>query len=102
MTFQPVSPPCLSLQSFARSQSFARRHQARAARRVIMTNRTAPLTLLRHTGQGARGCGLEKPGKTAEIESKGASGVAAQPARKRLALGAFRPCTPKGLRKSAR
>src|SRR3954468_20390150 len=36
---------------------------------------------------------------TGTNESKRASGVAAQPARKRLALGARLPCTPKGLAK---
>src|SRR3954451_22887076 len=65
--------------------------------RLSAANRTGPATLPRHTGQGARVWG--KPGRTAEIESKGASGVAAQPARKRLALGALYRCTPKGLAK---
>src|SRR3954470_764693 len=73
--------------------------QIHATRWDIATNRTEPATLPRHTGQGARVCGLGKPGRAAEIESKGASGVAAQPARKRLTLGALSRCTPKGLAK---
>ena len=39
---------------------------------------------------------------TGTNESKGASGVAAQPARKRLASGTLRPWQERGLRKSAR
>src|SRR3954452_5445838 len=41
-----------------------------ASLRDIGANRTGPATLPRHTGHGARGCGLEKPdkaGRTAEI-----------------------------------
>src|SRR4051794_7565846 len=66
-----------------------------ACLRDIAANRTGPTTLPRHTGQGARVWG--KPGRTAEIESKGASGVAAQPARKQPRLGALRPWQETGL-----
>src|SRR4051795_8614850 len=83
----------------SRSQRRAACQSLAACLRDIATNRTEPATLPRHTGQGARVCGLGKPGRAAEIESKGASGVAAQPARKRLALGAPCRCTPKGLAK---
>src|SRR4051794_23105326 len=89
----PWRPGCRVSRSHRRAlcQSFA------ACLRLSAANRTGPAMLPRHTGQGARVCG--KPGRTAEIESKGASGVAAQPARKRLTLGALCRCTPKGLAK---
>src|SRR3954447_25575009 len=83
----------------SRSQARALCQSCAACLRDIAANRTGPATLPRHTGQGARVCG--KPGRTAEIESKGASGVAAQPARKRLALGTVCPWQDQGLRKFA-
>src|SRR4051794_17258470 len=90
-------PPCRPGWRVSRSQRRAACQSFAAALRDIVANRTGPATLPRHTGQGA-GVWV-KPGRTAEIESKRASGVAAQPARKRLALGALRLCTPKGLAK---
>src|SRR4051812_45696577 len=92
-------PPCRSGWRVSRSQVRALCQSWAAALRVIGANRTGPATEPRHTGQGAWVCGLGKPGRTVEIESKGASGVAAQPARKRLALGALRPWQESGLAK---
>src|SRR4051794_17218973 len=92
-----MMPPCRSGRRVSRSQARALCQSCTACLRDIAANRTGPATLPRHTGQGARVWG--KPGRTAEIECKGASGVAAQPARKRLTLGALRQCTPKGLAK---
>src|SRR4051812_43296183 len=92
-----MMPPCRPGRRVSRSHRRAACQSFAACLRDIAANRTGPATLLRHTGQGARVCG--KPGRTAEIESKGASGVAAQPARKRLTLGTLRLCTPKGLAK---
>src|SRR3954470_6547944 len=97
-----MMPPCRPGWRVSRSQRRAACHRRAACLRDTGMNRTEPATLLRHTGHGARGCGLGKPGsagRTAKIESKGASGVAAQPARKRLILGALCRCTPKGLAK---
>src|SRR3954464_14558313 len=96
-----MTPPCRLRWRVSRSQARALCQSAAAALRVIAANRTGPMTLPRHTGQGARVCGLGKPGRTAEIESKGASGVALHPAWKRLALGALRPWQEQGLRKIA-
>src|SRR3954454_25042156 len=92
-----MTPPCRPGWRVSRSQARALCQSRAACLRDIAANRTGPATLPRHTGQGAR-VG-EKPGRTAEIESKGASGVAAQPPRKRLILGALCRCTPKGLAK---
>src|SRR4051812_30188479 len=92
-----MTPPCRPCCRVSRSQARALCQSAAAALRVIGANRTGPAMEPRQTGQGAREGG--KPDRRAEIESKRASGVAAQPARKRLALGAPRRCTPKGLAK---
>src|SRR3954452_5528552 len=92
-----MMPPCRPGWRVSRSHLRALCQSCAAALRDIAANRTGPATLPRHTGQGAEVDG--KPGRTAEIESKGASGVAAQPARKRLTLGALCRCTPKGLAK---
>src|SRR3954467_15570095 len=94
---RPMTPPCRPGRRVSRSHRRALCQSFAACLRDITANRTGLATLLRHTGQGARI--WEKPGRTREIESKGASGVAAQPAWKRLILGA--PCryTPKGLAK---
>src|SRR3954452_23581827 len=90
-------PPCRPGWRVSRSQRRALCQSWAACLRDIVANRTWPATLPRQTGHGARVCG--KPGRTAEIESKRASGVAAQPARKRLILGTLHQCTPKGLAK---
>src|SRR3954451_22524306 len=90
-------PPCRPLRRVSRSQRRPACQSFAACLRDIAANLTGPATEPRHTGQGARVWG--KLGKTDEIESKGASGVAAQPARKRLTLGAPCRCTPKGLAK---
>src|SRR3954454_6501924 len=92
-----MTPPCRPGWRVSRSQRRALCQSWAACLRDIEANRTGPAMLPRHTGQGARIWG--KPGRTGEIESKGVSGVAAQPARKRLILGAPRRCTPKGLAK---
>src|SRR3954469_7476838 len=92
-----MMPPCRPGRRVSRSHRRALCQSFAACLRDIAANRTGPATLLRHTGQGARV--WEKPDRTTEIESKGASGVAAQPARKRLTLGALCRCTPKGLAK---
>src|SRR3954452_20285642 len=92
-----MMPPCRPGWRVSRSHLRALCQSCAACLRDIAANRTGPATLPRHTGQGARVWG--KPGRTAEIESKGASEVAAQPAWKRLTLGALRRCTPKGLAK---
>src|SRR3954453_23347208 len=94
-----MMPPCRPGWRVSRSQRRALCQSFAACLQDSAANRTGPATLPRHTGQGARV--WEKPGRMAEIESKGASGVAAQPARKRLNLGALYRCTPKGLRKLA-
>src|SRR5689334_13881738 len=91
-----MMPPCRPGWRVLRSQARALCQSAAAALRVIGANRTGPATEPRHTGHGARVCDLGKPGRTAEIESKGASGVAAQPAQKRLALGALHPWQESG------
>ena len=70
--------------------------------RDIATNCTSPATLLRHTGQGARECGIGKPGRagrTAEIERKFCLRGAAAPARKQLAADAILPWQESGLAK---
>src|SRR3954469_13360930 len=92
-----MMPPCRPGRRVSRSHRRALCQSFAACLRDIAANRTGPATLLRHTGQGARV--WEKPDRTTEIESKGASGVAAQPARKRLILGALCRYTPKGLAK---
>src|SRR3954468_6648917 len=92
-----MTPPCRPGRRVSRSHRRALCQSFAACLRDIAANRTGPATLLRHTGQGARV--WEKPGRTTEIESKGASGVAAQPARKRLILGVLCRYTPKGLAK---
>src|SRR3954471_17608385 len=97
-----MMPPCRSGWRVSRSQARALCQSWAACLRDTGANRTGPVTLPRHTGQGARVGGSGKcgrAGRTAEIESKGASGVAAQPARKRLILGTLFRCTPKGLAK---
>src|SRR3954451_16580752 len=93
-------PPCRPGWRVLRSQARALCQSAAAALRVMGANRTGPATLSRHTGHGAFFCATEKPGNAGEavkVERKIASGVAAQPARKRLALGTLYRCTPKGL-----
>src|SRR3954447_14336247 len=90
-------PPCRPGWRVSRSQRRAACQSLAACLRDIAANRTEPATLPRHTGQAARDGG--KPGRTAEIESKGASGVAAQPARKRPRLGALRLWQETGLAK---
>src|SRR4051795_7832122 len=92
-----MTPPCRPGRRVSRSHRRALCQSFAACLRLSAANRTGPATLPRHTGHGARVWG--KPGRTAEIESKEASGVAAQPARKRLTLGALCRCTPKGLAK---
>src|SRR3954469_22749155 len=92
-----MMPPCRPLRRVSRSHLRAACQSFAACLRRIAAYRTGPATEPRHTGHGARVWG--KPGRTAEIESKGASGVAAQPAWKRLILGTPRRCTPKGLAK---
>src|SRR3954471_11993088 len=92
-----MMPPWRPGWRVSRSQRRAACQSLAACLRDIATNRTEPATLPRHTGQGARVCGLGKPGRAAEIESKGASGVAAQPARKCLARSALRPWQELGL-----
>src|SRR5215210_3133840 len=94
-----MMPPCRPGWRVSRSQRRALCQSWAACLRDIAANRTGPATLPRHTGQGGGDCRFGKPGRAAEIESKGASGVAAQPARKRLTLAALCRCTPKGLAK---
>src|SRR3954471_18230494 len=92
-----MTPPCRPGRRVSRSHRRALCQSFTACLPDIAANRTGPATLPGHTGQGARV--WENPGSTTEIESKGASGVAAQPARERLILGALCRYTPKGLAK---
>src|SRR4051794_18527898 len=90
-------PPCRPGRRVSRSQRRAACQRRAAFLREGMTQRTAPATLSRQTGQGARVVAGEKPGKTAKIESTKASGVAAQPAGKRSRQGTFRLWQETGL-----
>src|SRR3954470_22763812 len=95
-------PPCRPGRRVSRSPRRAACQRRAASLRDIATNLTEPATEPRHTGQGARVVVEGKPGRAgraAEIGSKRASGVAAQPTRKRLILGTPCRCTPKGLAK---
>src|SRR5690242_6487753 len=92
-----MMPPCGPGWRVSRSQWRAACQIFAASLRLRGANRTGPATLPRHTGHGVRGCG--KPDRTAEIESKRASGAAAQPARKLLAPSTLRPWQELGLAK---
>src|SRR3954451_2497137 len=92
-----MMPPWRPGWRVSRSQRRAACQNSAAFLRDIAANRIGPATLPRHTGQGARVWG--KPGRAAEIECKGASRVAAQPARKRPCQGTLHPWQAKGLAK---
>ena len=81
---RPTQPPCWPGWCVSRSHCLALCQSFAVNLRDSGTNRTGPATLPRQTGQGARVRWLKKPGRAAEIECKGASGVEAQPTRKRL------------------